>query len=709
MRRILIYGDVDLNVIDGSSVWLVNLARLLSQNQDIYIDILLKKRIRRDMLVRQIKENYHIRLLYAKEYIDSICEVDEHNAAKVIGRVDALACYSCIIVRGIKVVKHLLDQPYVDRLVPYLTDFCHDEKTISEQQIHFLSALYEKVRLYLVQTDAMKEYLKRVLKVDGTKFHVLYPIVFPFPKAEKWHKSLIYAGKIAKDWKIVELLDMMKQMETIDPEVTLHFVGDKFNSDMATEKADILQRLNEAENIHFYGSQSREELQRIMSHCELGYAYRSTRVDHDRSLEVSVKLLEYCQAQIPMLVRRTVMHEEILGKDYPLFVDDEKECLQCMAAVFAKDRLDVIRSHLKEHSERFSADTIREELVQALSVFPGRKMRLLVSGHDLKFLKPLFPYMEQEYDLLVQEQQEYTDFSIKEAKHLRSQADIIWCEWLLTSASWYSAHCYPHQRLFVRGHRFEVMRRFGCALNVIRLDHLICVSYYWMEEFMRRFCLPIEKCCVINNFIDVKKYEKEKREDARFHIALIGALPKRKGLHRAVELLHLLKQKDSRYCLHVPGKRAHEFANTWNVPKEREYYEMVDQMIRDYHLEDSVFYDGWVDVPVFLQKIGYVLSMSDAKQPESFHVTPFEGLASHAMALSIPWEGIEYLYPKQCVCDSVKDMAERILYYQDHETEYHRDVETCRRYVCENYDIDIIWNAISSLLRNGGAYEEISD
>ena len=57
MRRILIYGDVDLNVIDGSSVWLVNLARLLSQEQDIYVDILLKKRIRRDMLVRQIKEN----------------------------------------------------------------------------------------------------------------------------------------------------------------------------------------------------------------------------------------------------------------------------------------------------------------------------------------------------------------------------------------------------------------------------------------------------------------------------------------------------------------------------------------------------------------------------------------------------------------------------------------------------------------------------
>ena len=47
-----------------------------------------------------------------------------------------------------------------------------------------------------------------------------------------------------------------------------------------------------------------------------------------------------------------------------------------------------------------------------------------------------------------------------------------------------------------------------------------------------------------------------KREDAQFHIALIGALPKRKGLARAVELIKLLRRHDSRYVLHVPGKAA---------------------------------------------------------------------------------------------------------------------------------------------------------
>ena len=51
MKKILIYGDVDLNLIDGSSVWLVNLARLLSMDEEIMVDILLKKRIRNERLV----------------------------------------------------------------------------------------------------------------------------------------------------------------------------------------------------------------------------------------------------------------------------------------------------------------------------------------------------------------------------------------------------------------------------------------------------------------------------------------------------------------------------------------------------------------------------------------------------------------------------------------------------------------------------------
>ena len=62
----------------------------------------------------------------------------------------------------------------------------------------------------------------------------------------------------------------------------------------------------------------------------------------------------------------------------------------------------------------------------------------------------------------------------------------------------------------------------------------------------------------------------------------------------------------------------------------------------------------------FLRKIGYVLSLSDAKFPESFHVTPFEGMASGSVTAALRWEGIEYLYPEEVIMDSLEEMAEYI-------------------------------------------------
>ena len=39
VRKILIYGDLDLNIVDGSSIWLVNLAKLLLKDKDNHVDL----------------------------------------------------------------------------------------------------------------------------------------------------------------------------------------------------------------------------------------------------------------------------------------------------------------------------------------------------------------------------------------------------------------------------------------------------------------------------------------------------------------------------------------------------------------------------------------------------------------------------------------------------------------------------------------------
>ena len=710
VRKILIYGDLDLNVVDGSSIWLVNLAKLLLKDKDNYVDILLKKRIRNPILAGEIKKRYRIKLLYVKDYIDHITEVDAGNIVKVLQTIDELRDYSCMIIRGTQVTEQAAGSPLIGKMIPYLTDFCHEKEKMPEGQKQFLKDLYGKVQAYFVQTEAMKEYLQDVLEVDGEKFQVLYPVVFPDRQAEKRPKTIVYAGKIARDWNILELIRIMERLKEKDPQIHLHFIGSKVNQDLADQKREILDRLSHMDNITFHGSLPHSQAEQITRRCSLGYAFRSSGVDHDQSLELSVKLLEYCHSGVPMVLRRTRMHEAVLGADYPLFVESEEECFQKILEVFADPALwERAESCLATAAEQFSTDRIYENVRKALENYPMKQLRLLVSGHDLKFLKPLFPYFSEAYDLKVQELEEYMELSVKEAKQYLQRADLIWCEWLLLTAQWYSVHAYPHQSVFIRAHRFEVGRRYGEKIDLNHVEKMITVSYYWFEEFTRRFRIPYEKCTVINNFIDTDSYKGEKEPDSRFHLALIGALPKRKGLDRAVELLKMLREKDGRYCLHVPGKRPEEFPNTWNVPEERAYYEQVYQKIKEEGLEDHVTFDGWVKTQDFLKKIGYVLSLSDARFPESFHVTPFEGMASQAVTAALRWEGIEYIYPEEVVTDSLEEMAEYIHSLTEDQEAYQATAKRGCEFVREHYDIRLIWEQIHRLLETGEDYEEFCD
>ena len=111
----------------------------------------------------------------------------------------------------------------------------------------------------------------------------------------------------------------------------------------------------------------------------------------------------------------------------------------------------------------------------------------------------------------------------------------------------------------------------------------------------------------------------------------------------------------------------------------------------------------------FLRKIGYVLSLSDSKFPESFHVTPLEGMASGAVTAALRWEGIEYIYPEDVVMDTLEDIAEYINRLTNNPEKYVRAADSGRRFVCENYDIALVWEQIRQLLEFGGDYEEFCD
>lgn len=705
-RKILIYGDLNLNIVDGSSVWLMSLAKLLAKDIDNIVDILLKEKINNDILIQELNQYENISILNSDEYFPKEKSVDMLNIVKIMKTIDNLRDYSCIIVRGFNVVDTIIkDSQLSEKLIPYLTDFCHDKEKISSQEIQKLKTIYSRVKQFFVQTTQMKDYLKEVLCTDGEKFKLLNPMIFKedIKIKPKMNKTIVYAGKIALGWNILELIEIMDKLYEKDKEITLHMIGDKFNRDLAPRKEEILNKLKSMPNVVFYGSLPKKETTEIINSCELGYSFRSTTIDNNHSLELSSKILEYCFCNVPLILRRTQMHEDVLGSDYPLFVQNVDECVEKILSFFNnKEKYANLSQNLEKCVERFSTENVYKNVISALDKFPKKKMRLLITGHDLKFIKPLFPYFEKEYELIVQEYPEYTNLDITQSKELLKKVDIVWCEWLLLNAKWYSNHVYAHQKLFIRAHRFELAKSYGNKVRWNRVNLLITVSYYYMERFIEKFNVTREKITVINNFIDVNSYPIEKEEGYKYNLAMIGILPKRKGFDKAIDLLINLKKKNPKYKLYIAGKRPEEFPNTKNVPEERQYYENVNKKIKENNLEESVIFTGWIRTQEFLKNIGYTLSLSDKEFPESFHVAPFECMASNGIGLALNWEGIEYIYPEYVICNTIEEIAERIEEYNNNEKKYNEIVKKGREFTKDNYDLQIIWGHILKTLDNRG-------
>ena len=704
-KKILLYGDLTLNIVDGSSVWLASVAKLLSQDQNNVIDILLKERLTSNVLADELLFKDNVNLVEACEFIPKTHFVSTSNIVKIMTKADKLRDYSCIIVRGFEVVQKIVkNDNLASKLIPYLTNFCHDKDKITDSEKQELTYIYNRVNQFFVQTVQMGDYLKNVLSVDGEKFQILNPMIFKdsikTPKKKK--KSIVYAGKLARDWNILELIEIMDRLYEIDSEITLHMIGDKFNRDLASRKTEILNKFQSMPNVVFYGSLPKNETTEIINSCELGYSFRSSSVDNDDSLELSSKVLEYCFCSVPLILRKTKMHSDVLGEDYPLYTESVDECVEKIVDYFENsEKYKEFKETLPQKVERFSPENVYKNVSCALEKFPQKKMRLLITGHDLKFIKPLFPYFEKEFELTVQEYPEYSHLNINESKKLLKRVDIVWCEWLLINAKWYSNHIHSFQKLIVRAHKFEISKQSGKEVNWNNVDKLITVAYYWQEQFIKKFNVPRYKTTVINNFIDVKSYPTEKEDGYKYNIGMIGILPKLKGFSRAIDILKELKEQDSRYKLYVAGKRPEEFSNTWNVPEQKQYYLDTFKKIEDLGLSDSVIYTGWVKTADFLKNIGYTLSLSDKTFPESFHVAPFEGMASGGVGLAVYWDGMEYLYPEYVIEDSPSSVAKRIIELNSDDAKYRELSEKSRRFVTENYDISIIWDSISNLL-NGG-------
>lgn len=325
------------------------------------------------------------------------------------------------------------------------------------------------------------------------------------------------------------------------------------------------------------------------------------------------------------------------------------------------------------------------------------KKRLLVAGMDLKFIRPALKYFKDDFNIKVDEWTGEDSHDEQKSIRLLNWADFIFCEWFLGNAAWYSKRKMDHQKLIIRAHKFELSRDFGNQINFENVDGVIAISYYFLELFSNIFKIPRRKMIMLSNYVETDIYTGIKTDaDFKHNIAIVGYIPRWKGLLRGIKILKMLRDEDEQFKLYLIGQHYKEVQWVWNNSIERSYFNECENFIKENDLEDSVIFQGWVERSKMFNNIGYVLSVTDI---EGSHLAPAEGLAASTLAFLLNWEGAEYVYPKELIFDSINDIKDMILTTYRDESEYNMWLEKMNRYVINEFNIEKFVVALKSILQ----------
>jgi glycosyltransferase involved in cell wall biosynthesis len=690
--RALVYGDVDLNLLDGSAIWVQGVTQALV-TAGCAVTLVLKAPVRTDRLIAPLRDldGVTIRSPHAESLLSGLAEASltVPQAISVLAAVDAAERHDLVVLRGRNlVVAAAKDGAFEGRLWSYLTDVPQAVPAMTPKHAEDLAAIAKASRYLLCQTEDLRCFLEGSVPAACGK-SVLFPPVLP-PEAVRRDPErviataqaplkLVYTGKFAPRWNTLEMTQLPALLASRGVPAEVHMVGDKIHDDPkdSSYKRRMRAALGEVgtpsvPGVIWHGGQPRASAMEIAASGDIGLSWRHP--DLDASLELSTKVLEFGQLGLPVILNRTPAHEMLLGADYPLFAASLDDVADVAVAALDPAVFALAASRTSEAAAEYTlekaAGRLRTYLSRAvapqpapgsdspLPASPAQHLRVVIAGHDLKFFKPLIAYFELQPGIEVRVDQwaALGEHDETVSKELADWADVVICEWCGPNAIWYSRHKRRGSRLLVHLHRFELYSHYPGQVKIANVDQVICVSDHYTQLTREHTGWPASKVVTVPNPLDVTQLDRVKLDGAQHNLGLIGIVPSRKRLDLALDVLEELRRDDDRYMLYVKSGMPWEHWWVWQNPAERDHYSAALRRVQRSPLLQNavVFDDAGPDVPAWLRRVGFVLSTSD---DESFHVAPAEGMASRAVPVIRHWPGAETIYDKQWIRETPADMA----------------------------------------------------
>mgnify|MGYP001309518923 CR=1 FL=1 len=598
-----------------------------------------------------------------------------------------------VLLFGENLVKEFLEGKRYQNIIPYIAPMTKDQ---IKQDIDSIKEILDKFPFILTNVE-MK--LRLVNEIPDYKNTILaLPDIYVFDQANK-NLSIDLGGAL-----------LPEEHRTIPKKVSVDLYN---NSDHTNRIIDFLtknrgiSRLNQRVQFEV----KLEDINLIKSFKKINSDISFTARENDfftegdifildspeglSPIDIKEKLISYAFLGRPIILYKHPVYEDLLGEHYPLYYKNNKQIYKLLNQLIEDERFyNQCCNHVRQFSNFYNFSQVKNQILPVLWRFNNDPTTILFAGHDFKFLNQYIQSCkEKNLNVIVDQWKGHTKHDAEQSERKLREADIVFCEWGLGNAIYYSQNKLKHQKLYIRVHRQELTTKNFNQIDLEKVDRIIAVSPFILEEFSRIKNIPRAKMTLIPNYINVEHFRTKTNssERSKFHLGLLGILPKLKRLDRALDLFEQLWRLDSRYKLYIKGKRPEELGWLQNRKKEVEYYEQLFKKINEAPWNNNVIFEEYNhDVASWFSKIGYILSTSDI---EAFHLAIVEGMASGVQPVVFNWPGAKYIYPKDIIVNSVQEAKELIIYNNKSNRSNHQFEE-----FVSQYDKKIIFERLDQLL-----------
>lgn len=402
-RRIAVYGEIDPNLVDGSSVWLQSVCQVLASIDSVNVTLLLRRPL-------QPERRFLLDYLAATPGVEIVDGGEEGppaarrllDPAAALDLLEALDCerslFDAVLLRGQAVLSEAAERDsFAGRLWPYaMTGRGMPDET--------LRALAARSHRLLCQTEAVAEELREIIPEANGSILVLPPMIPDLASAVNIgvdsdvaeaeladptapHNGaarplrLAYSGKLAPEYCWLETVEAFRALREREPGAELHVLGDKIHRPPAQPEFHEQARraLRETEGLRWHGAVPRSAVPGLLAECDLALSIRDPGVEGTR--ELSTKVLEYGAAGLPVVLNLAPAYERLLGADYPLFIDGPAEAPAVLTGPALDPELRAAAAEACEAvSRQFTFSRVAERLVEHLPHTSGPRAAIVTQN-----------------------------------------------------------------------------------------------------------------------------------------------------------------------------------------------------------------------------------------------------------------------------------------------------------------------------------------